>query len=136
MKIDIYNTDKKYNNELDIGKAGEHLACAILIKQGYRCFLSDQGLSYDIVIERERKFYTVQVKTTTHKINTNKSKNIYRFDLRNGKGSTKRYKDIDIFAFVFLDKMKVAFLESRMKVDIYSTNKKYNIIYADPSLEL
>ena len=37
MKIDIYNTDKKYNNELDIGKAGEQLACAILIKQGYMC---------------------------------------------------------------------------------------------------
>ena len=121
MKVDIYNTDKKYNSELDVGKAGEHLVCSLLIKQGYTCFLTDQGLPYDVLIEKDGSFYTVQVKTTTKKINTCKQKNIYRFGLRNGKGSTKRYKDIDIFAFVFLDIMKVAFLKSE---DLINKNKE------------
>lgn len=110
MKIDIYNTDKKYNREVAIGKAGEYLVCACLLKQGYDCFLSAYELPYDILVEKDGKVYKIQVKTVTKPITTKKQKEIYRFGLRHGKGNLKRFEKYDYFAFVALDIMKVAFL--------------------------
>lgn len=41
----------KISRELEIGKAGEYLAVYSITKQGYVCYLSDQGLPYDIVVD-------------------------------------------------------------------------------------
>ena len=49
------------SNELQIGKAGEHLACFDLISQGYHAFLSDQGLPYDIVLDIDGELRRIQV---------------------------------------------------------------------------
>ena len=55
------------SKELQIGKAGEHLVCFDLIIQGYNAFLADQGLPFDILIERRGKLLKVQVRSTSQK---------------------------------------------------------------------
>ena len=52
------------SDDLELGKAAEHLVCADLIMQGYRAFLSDQGLPYDILVDVQGVFVRVQVKAT------------------------------------------------------------------------
>lgn len=52
------------SNELQMGKAGEHLVCADLILQGYNAFMADQGLPYDVVVDTDGKIHKVQVKST------------------------------------------------------------------------
>lgn len=115
--------DSIYIDMLSIGKAGEHLACTCLIKQGYNCFLSDQGLSYDILFEKNDIIKKMQVKSTSNPVTYGRSKNVYRFALNNGKGGTKRYNGIHYFAFACLDIMQVAFLKSSELM-----NKKGEII--------
>ena len=39
------------NNDLMIGVAGEHLVCFDLITKGFTCFMTEQGLPYDIVAD-------------------------------------------------------------------------------------
>ena len=100
------------SKELQIGKAGEHLVCCDLILQGYNAFLADQGLPFDIVIEKNGVLKKVQVKTTT-KLNTyKKAKNIYRFNLKCGRGSRSRAREIDCdyYAFVALDIKEIAYI--------------------------
>jgi len=106
----------KISKELQLGKAGEHLVCADLILQGYNAFLSDQGLLFDVVVEKNRKLKRIQVKTTQKLIspykNYKKSNNIYRFGTRRCKGNRTRIDldSIDYFAFVALDIKKIAYL--------------------------
>ncbi len=54
----------------------------------------------------------VQVKTSTHKSDYGKSKNVYRFSLRSAKGANRAIKanKVDYIAFVFLDKKIVQYL--------------------------
>jgi len=40
------------SKELQIGKAGEHLVCTDLILKGYNAFLSDQGVPFDVLVEK------------------------------------------------------------------------------------
>ena len=106
-------------NDLEIGKAGEHLVCAELITKGYKAFLSDQGLHYDVIVDIDGKLIRVQVKTTrTHryipqrKIRTS----AYLFNVRRmGKGGRKNYgiNDVDVFALVALDIKKIAFVNKK-----------------------
>lgn len=96
--------------ETAIGKSGEYLVCSNLLKQGFDCFLSAYELPYDIVAEKNGIFYKIQVKSTTSTISTTKTKDVYRFGIRHGKGNLKRFDKYDYFAFVALDIMKVAFL--------------------------
>jgi len=108
------------SNELQIGKAGEHLVCADLILQGYNAFLADQGLPYDVLIDIRGKIKRIAVKSTqkikSFGINDPKRKgkavNIYRFGTRRGKlGKVRaREKDVDYFAFVALDIKKIAYV--------------------------
>ena len=51
------------SNALEIGKAAEHLVCADLIIQGYRAYLSDQGLPYDAVVDVSGHLIRVQIKS-------------------------------------------------------------------------
>lgn len=112
------------SKELQQGKAGEHLVCADLILRGYNAFLSDQGLPFDIVVEKEGAIWRVQVKTTKGPANYNHKAHyengklysgrrfIYRFGLRRGKGGRQRATlgGVDVFAFVALDTRQIAYV--------------------------
>jgi hypothetical protein len=100
------------SNELQIGKAGEHFACCDLIMQGYNAFLADQGLPFDIVVEKNGILKSIQVKSTlgARDFGT-KRVNAYRFGTRRGKkGDRVLQAEVDYFAFVALDLMVVAYM--------------------------
>ena len=102
------------SNELQIGKAGEHLVCFDLIRQGYNAFLSDQGLPYDVIVDVGGFPKRIQVKTTQKTISYEKAIGVYRFGLCRGRGNRGRFAlangSVDGFAFVALDIMKIAYL--------------------------
>lgn len=111
------------SKELQIGKAGEYLVCADLIMQGHNAFLSDQGLPFDIVIERNGRLKTIQVKSTGKFATYGKSRDVYRFGLRVGRGG-KRVPDevaCDYYAFVALDIRTVAYVKAK---DMMSSSGK------------
>lgn len=102
---------------LELGKAAEHIVCADLILQGYRAFLSDQGLPYDVLLDLDGRIIRIQVKSTTRLRNYNgggvNPRYVYHFDVRRrGKGTAKRLsdKDCDIVALVALDLRVTAYL--------------------------
>lgn len=116
------------SNELQIGKAGEHLACADLLIQGYNAFLSDQGLPFDVLVELNGKVYRGQVKTVsrTYQYHSRKDGKTphsqYRFTTRHGTTSKNRATElgeVDFYAFVVLPKKLVAYMWVR---DIISKN--------------
>lgn len=102
---------------LDIGKAAEHLVCADLIVQGYRAYLSDQGLPYDVLVDIAGRVVRVQVKATCFPRNLNATgraeRQGYSFHIRRrGKRQDQRLceKDCDIVAVVALDIAQIAYL--------------------------
>lgn len=108
--------DVECSDDLEVGKAAEHLVCADLIMNGYRAFLSDQGLPYDILVEIDGTFLRVQVKSTRKpKIHDPRTRATpgYFFHLRRaGKGGRRRYPDntFDLYALVALDRQAIAYL--------------------------
>lgn len=105
------------SNELQIGKAGEHLVCCDLIQQGFNAFLADQGLPYDVVADVGGRLLRVQVKTTTKLVSYQKSANVYRYATLTGRVPTRiDEKTVDYFAFAALDIMKVAYLPVEMMI--------------------
>jgi hypothetical protein len=103
------------SKELEIGKAAEHLVCSDLILQGYRAFLSDQGLPYDVVVDHQNTLIRVQVRSTTKLFKGPKHKTpVYRFQLRSGKGARRRLTSdkFDVLACVALDMRKIAYLST------------------------
>lgn len=101
------------SRELQAGKAGEHFVCYDLIMQGYNAFLADQGLPFDVVVEKDGALATIQVKST-HGLRSYgaKATDIYRFGTRRGAQCNTRVSrvDVDFFAFVALDSMLVAYV--------------------------
>jgi len=103
-------------NDLQLGKAGEYLVCADLILKGYIAFPSEQGLHYDVVVDRQGKLIRIQVKTTrTYKAVPQREKrtDAYLFNCRRcGKGGRHSYRDedIDIMAFVCTDMKIIGYL--------------------------
>lgn len=100
------------SKELQLGKAGEHMVCSDLILQGYSAFLADQGLPYDVLIDKNGKLKRIQVKSTSKLSSWTKSKNVYRFGTRRAKGGKARVTkaEVDYYAFVALDIKKVAYI--------------------------
>ncbi len=100
------------SKELQLGKAAEHLVCFDLIKNGHNAFLADQGLPFDILIEKGGKLKKIQVRSTRGKNDYGKSKGIYRFGTRKGKGTITRVREaeVDYYAFVAMDIMKIAYI--------------------------
>jgi len=101
---------------LEIGKAAEHLVCADLIIQGYRAFLSDQGLPYDAVVDINGRLIRLQIKAACFPRNVNaagKNERIaYNFSVRRrGKEGQSRLtnSDCDIVALVALDIKTIAY---------------------------
>lgn len=109
--------DNVSTRALEIGKAGEHLVCADLILQGYRAFLSDQGLPYDVLVDHDGRLYRVQVKSSLKPKNANakgRSPNlVYVFNVRrrgrDGIGERLTADHCDIVACVALDERLVAY---------------------------
>lgn len=122
---------------LDLGKAAEHLVCADLMLAGYRVFLSDQGLPYDLLVDLGGRFIRVQVKSTCRPKNANaqgRSPNmVYVFNVRrrgkNSKGERLSSKHCDVVALVALDTRTVAYMPIR---SVPQTVALYPIGYTFP----
>lgn len=124
------------NNDLMIGVAGEHLVCFDLITKGFTCFMTEQGLPYDIVADINGKLVKVQVKTTRTHSETPQRKNHYPSYLfyirRCGKGGKKLYgeNDVDLFAVVCVETKQVGYvaadrMPSTLSVRVDSFRGKY-----------
>ena len=122
MKLYSENENYKlYNGSmldmLEVGKAGEHLVCADLIMKGYKAYLTDQGLSYDVIVDINNKLLRIQVKTTLHSSFIPQRKQnykSYKFNCRRcGKGGRKEYSnnDVDIVAFVCIEDNLIGYLK-------------------------
>lgn len=101
---------------LEIGKAAEHLVCADVILSGHRCFLSDQGLPYDLVADVDSRLLRIQVKSTCFAKNVNsRGRNeriAYSWSVRRrGRKGQSRLTDdqCDIVALVALDIREIAY---------------------------
>lgn len=109
----------KISNELQLGKAGEYLVCADLITKGFIAFPSEQGLSYDAILDNGKRLIKIQVKTTLKPRivpQRNKETECYIFNIkRKGKNNSKRYEDtdVDIFALVALDSRTIGYLTNK-----------------------
>lgn len=102
---------------LEIGKAAEHLVCADLLFSGYRTFLSDQGLPYDVVVDVDGTLLRVQVKAALGPRNVNATgrhpRMAYSFNVRRcGKTGSNRLSntDCDLVALVAVDIRAIAYL--------------------------
>jgi len=100
--------------DLNVGRAGEFLVMADLLLQGQKCFLTDQGLNYDVVVEVDDKLIRGQVKTTQKmRVLHQSARPIYFFHIRRaGNGGKRQYKlnEFEFFALVALDIRKVFYL--------------------------
>lgn len=104
------------SKELNIGRAGEYIALADLILQGEKAFLTDQGMNYDLVVDKNGKMIRLQVKTT-QKLKTKRGKKEYKptyfFHIRRaGKGAKRQFEigEFEGFALVALDIKQVFYL--------------------------
>lgn len=110
---------------LEIGKAAEHLVCADLILAGYRAFLADQGLPYDLVIDHGGRLIRVQVKSSLRPRpvpNRPGSGLSYFFHVRRAGKSGKRRignDEFDILALVALDIRAIAYIPIDDRVLVY-----------------
>lgn len=105
---------------LELGKAAEHIACADIILEGHRCYPSDQGLPYDLVLDSGGRMLRVQVKAACFTKNINaqgrNERIAYSFSARRrGRFGSQRLteSDCDLMAFVALDIRRVAYLALR-----------------------
>lgn len=102
--------------DLELGKAAEYLVVADLILQGYRAYLTDQGLPYDVVVDIDGRLLRVQVKATREQRPVPQRVAFtpgYLFHVRRaGKGGRRNYDDteFDLLAFVALDVRTIAYM--------------------------
>lgn len=106
-----------FYNEIKVGKAGEFLVCCDLSLKGFAVFMNEQQIGYDLVVDAGKRLLRVQVKTCTEPRKSQASKGRYAYVYSPrcyGQGNRKSYSvdDVDVFAFVALDTMKVAYLNS------------------------
>lgn len=108
--------ETRKSNELQIGKAGEYLACVDIITKGLIGYLSEQGLPYDVVIDNGKKLLKCQVKTTLEpRLIPQRNKNSYAYIFnikRHGKNNKVFYhkNEVDLFILVCLDTRKVGYI--------------------------
>ena len=103
-------------NALELGKAAEHLVAADLILQGRRCYLSDQGLPYDLVVDTGERLLRIQCKAACFAKNVSMQGRVqriaYSFSVRRrGKHGSKRLtnNDCDVIALVALDRRIIGY---------------------------
>jgi hypothetical protein len=106
----------EFIEDLELGKAAEHLVVADLILSGYRAYLTEQGLPYDAVIDHAGALLRVQVKATreARKIPQRGALGTgYMFQVRRaGKHGRRLYanNEFDIIALVAMDIRAIAYL--------------------------
>lgn len=103
----------RLSKNLQIGKAGEHLVCFDLLMKGHNAFLADQGLPFDVLIEKDGKIIRMQVKTISQINSYGLSKNIYRFTTRRGNIKNNRaieIGEVDHYAFVVAPLKIIAYI--------------------------
>lgn len=89
---------------------------ADLILQGYRAYLTDQGLPYDVVLDLDGNLLRIQVKSTRDQRAVPQRQSFtpsYLFHVRRaGKGGRRRYttREFDLIAFVALDTRVIAYM--------------------------
>jgi hypothetical protein len=82
-------------------------------------YMNEQQIGYDIITDTGKKLLRIQVKTCSKPAlipQRVKENYAYIYNVRQfGKGNKKSYAidDVDVFAFVALDIMKVAYMESK-----------------------
>jgi hypothetical protein len=107
------------SKQLQIGKAGEYLVCADLILKGFIAFPSEQGLPYDVLLDNGNKLIKIQVKTTEKPYRIPQRADdfkAYKFSIKRAgnKGKTRYAEnEIDLFALVCLDTMKIGYLKNK-----------------------
>lgn len=132
---------KSYSNgsrELNIGRAGEHLVMFDLLTKGYKCFLTDQGVNYDLVMDLGDRLIRLQVKATQKpaKMNSEYANNVYIFNVRRaGCRGQRSYSvgEFDGFALVTLDTKGVyyyPFVEGLRRSLLFRTSNETYKIYA------
>lgn len=107
-----------------VGEQAEHMVISHFLSLGYPAFQSSAGLSYDVVVEINRKLYKVQVKAVSKSTSWQSAKKqAYRFKLKDG--CHKRYKahHYDIMALVAIDTGAICFflqadLDQRSQITI------------------
>lgn len=108
--------------DLELGKAAEHLVVADLILSGYRAYLTEQGLPYDVVIDHEGSLYRVQVKASRCAKRMPQRATVtpgYLYNVRRaGKAGRRQYADdeFDVVALVAMDVRIVAYLPFRGRI--------------------
>jgi len=102
---------------IELGKAAEHLVCADVILSGYRCYLSDQGLPYDVVVDVDSRLIRIQVKAVCFPRDMTSAirapRHGYTFSIRRrGKNGQSRLtdQDCDLVALVALDIRQIAYM--------------------------
>jgi hypothetical protein len=108
------------SKELNLGRAGEYIAMADILLQGYQCFDTAQGVNYDLILDHPKRLIKVQIKSTskmkTWGKNYQKTTPSYHYHIRRaGKGATRKYSkdEFDLFALVMLDTKKVSYVLNR-----------------------
>jgi hypothetical protein len=101
--------------DLELGKAAEHLVVADLILSGYRAYLTEQGLPYDVVIDHQGTLFRVQVKASRapKKMPQGGVGTGYLYNVRKaGKRGRRAYPDseFEIVALVAIDLRIIAYL--------------------------
>lgn len=122
-------------SDLQIGKAGEYLVCADLIMRGYVAYLSEQGLSYDVVVDIKGRLVRLQVKTTRTVRAIPQRKNFtpaYLFHIRRaGKGGHRNYNgdEFDGMALVALDTRMIAYIKmEEARQTLHLNHEKMNTL--------
>lgn len=111
--------------DLELGKAAEHLVVADLILSGYRAYLTEQGLPYDVVLDYGQRLYRVQVKASRGVKRVPQRATYvpgYLYNLRRaGKRGRRVYADdaFDIVALVGLDIRVIAYLPFKGLQTVY-----------------
>jgi hypothetical protein len=94
-----------------IGKAGEYIVAADLEIAGYRCSIASEGLPFDLIAtDEDGNVHLVQVKTVSRPKDGGYQFKGYKH--RPGRGRKRGlcdYKDVDVLAFVALDKRAVLY---------------------------
>lgn len=108
-------TLRQVSQELELGRAAEHLVCADLLLGGWRAFHSAQGMAYDLAVDVGARLIRVQVKATLHPRHPQPSMRAnpaYFFNIkRAGRGSARVYRhdEFDVYALVALDRRLIGY---------------------------
>jgi len=136
--MELYSENEQYKlyhwsmlDMLEVWKAWEHLVCADLIMQWYKAYLSDQWLSYDVIVDINNRLLRVQVKTTLHSSFIPQRKNNYRSYKFNCRRCWKHWRreytndELDIVAFVCIEDGIIWYLDIKdVRATMYFRTKK------------